>query len=367
MQFEDSAVSVGLERQVKHIQFRIQQEISLADNEIHLYSQKLNGYKNLILQREETLNQLNNKILSAREMYNGNQNKIKINRSLEFAKIKSAHQAKMKEIRDEQVKEIRDVQTQFENLLKSFNHQNEEKIERKYKEVCTQVNQYKHTLNSYQTKLSEFSTKKDPLDAETTNHCTVLNNSLIIELRNIINERNNERIENLKLSKAKLNECITQLESMEKEHDSLLDEKRRKLSSMDRKHDNEVRKMTQIQEHKIRLLKAHLVEAERRSSLLSKAAHKLEQSNETQLHATMQEIDYLTATTIPQQHDTENVESEKRKVQNLTRLRESLRTKLEEKEAKLEEARSANNLFKKDISRIRHEIRFSTRRTQKGL
>ena len=54
--------------------------------------------------------------------------------------------------------------------------------------------------------------------------------------------------------------------------------------------EKEINKLAQQQSHKILMLNGHLLEAEKRTQILRRAAHKLELSSEHQLHETMKAI-----------------------------------------------------------------------------
>ena len=359
----NASTSYALDREVKKIQFRIQQEISLTDDEIQRMSEQLTEYKSEIVRKEKQFDQLQRTISEMNEKRLGIKNRNNVSNSIQIALMKHNHQIVLQNLREQQELEINQLQDNFESRLEQFEHASNARIEDAFIRVDKEIEDLRSKINLYSATLSRNnSRKKDPLKQETDNHCNTINNNLIIELRNIVQYKNQERAEILRDSKEKLTQCMAQIEDMEKEHEREVEDRRKSIEFIDKSYKREVNKMAQAQQHKLSMLKGHLLEAEKRTQILRIAAHKLELSNEQQLHETMKEIDMFR---MPNNSEgIESLNAEKSKTDDLSYQRSTLQAKLREKELALDAVRAENSQLKKQIADCTHRIRFSVRRTQ---
>ena len=358
------SLSLSLDRQVKKIQFRIQQEISITDDEIQRMSEQLTEYKSEIVRKEKTLNKIERDLEDAKASKEGVAKRIAVNKKLQITQIKNDFHLFIQDLRKQQEEEISALQDQFEEKLISFENMSNDQIEQKYEQIDKEIENLRSEIARNTTVVSRRTNVKDKIKAETTAHCQVLNNNLVIQLRSIIQSRNQERAENLRMSKEKLMECVETIEDLDKEHESAVSDRRNVLSRLDKVYEKELRKLAQAQDHKLLMLKGHLLEAEKRTQILRRAAHKLEQSNELQLHETMKEIDmmhvqdYSSATY-------KQLSEEQAKSDVLIQKREELKGALKEREEALEHVRAENSQIKKSIAQLKHEIRFASNRAER--
>ena len=364
MSGETSTVSFALDREVKKIQFRIQQEISLTDDEIQRMSEQLTEYKSEIVRKEKTLDKLQRDINEKMAAKDGRTKRNTVNQKMQFAQIQSDYHLYLQNLKKQQEEEISKLQDDFEEKLILFQNSTNDSIERKYQQVDKEMEELRSQISIHSTIVSKRTRVKDPIQAETRAHCETLNNNLILELRQIIQNKNQERAENLRQSKEKLMQCVETIEDIDKEHDREVQDRRKALEHLDRMYDKELRKLAQAQEHKLLMLKGHLLEAEKRTQILRRAAHKLEQSNEQQLHETMKEIDMMHIQDTSKS-DYQQMLKEQEKGNMLNQKKAELAQKLREREQVLEKTRAENSQVKKDIAQVRHIIKFTTHRAER--
>jgi len=355
---QQKAGRIGFDRQVKSLQFKIQQEIVLLDDEIERLSGRLSMRKSEIIQEQQILDSINREIESEKRISEGKKKRIRISKSLEKAQIVSSHQQVIQNIKKDQTIEIEELQNRFEKELEFISQNSNSKTKEKLRNISKEIDTLRDTTMTNSIALSKFHKKKDPIGVETTSYCLGINNGLIMHLRSMVEQLNDDRVDGLKKSYEQIEECVNYLEELDKEHNQLVKEKNVLIKNIDNKYENDVKRLTQHHDHSIRMLRGHLLEAEKRSQTLKKAAQKLEESNEKQLRETIKEIDMMKYTGI-----FGNVNNDKGDDRiNLKTLQEQLNKSIKELEMRdfgLSKLREENNLLKKRIMQIKHEIRFN--------
>ena len=119
----------SLDREVKKIQFRIQQEISLTDDEIQRMSEQLTEYKSEIVRKEKQFDQLQRKISEINEKNIGLQKRNAVSNSMQITLLKHNHQITLQNLREQQEQEINQLQDDFESKLILFENSSNARIE----------------------------------------------------------------------------------------------------------------------------------------------------------------------------------------------------------------------------------------------
>lgn len=350
----------ALDRQVKKIQFRIQQQISLADDDIQRLSEQLNEYKAEIVRREKELSKIERSIDEINEIKSGEVKRKRANHGIQISEMNYNHHNFLQSLRQKQADEIDQLQEVFNTKLQQFNNQSNFQMQKNLEEIDKQIENLRTQISINATTLSKKNKRFNPVDREAEDHALCLNNNLIIELRSAVQRKNEERAENLRSSKEKLMEIVSQLEDMEKEHARAVTDRRKALEHMDKVYNKEMIKLDQQHQHKLLMLNGHLSEAVKRAQILRRAAHKLEQSNEHQLHETMREIDSMNL--VRPSTDVQNLEMERTRFEQMSSKRNDMQSILADREAQLERARAENNALKKELASVKHQLRFSTKK-----
>lgn len=357
----------ALERQVKNIQFRIQQEISIADDEIERFSEVLNQYKSEIVRKEKELEKLQYKIDAISQIKDGERRRSQVDHQLRLSQMTLNHHLFIQQLRKEQEKEINRVQDEFGFKLETISNSIDGKLERSFQAVEKEIEMLRNTVDINATNLSKkYRGKKDTVQIETQEHCNTINNSIILQLRSYAQRCNTERANNLMMSRQKLQECVAQIEDMEKEHITALNDRKMSLQHIDKQYEKELQTLAQQHNHKILMLSGHLSETEKRMQILRKAAHSLEQSNEQQLHETMKEIDMM-PTQNSNEEDYQMLEEEQKRKEELEAKRSILKLELQKQEKNLEEVRNENSKIRKDLAAISHQVHMGARKAQFGI
>ncbi|EAX95629.1 hypothetical protein TVAG_047270 [Trichomonas vaginalis G3] len=360
------AAPFALERQVKNIQFRIQQKISIADDEIERFSEVLTQYKSEIVRKEKELERIQGKIDSLTQIKDGEKRRMQVDHQMRLSQMTLNHQLFIQKLREEQENEINRIQDEFGTKLENISNLIDGRLERSYKSVEKEIEMLRNTIDVNAATLSRTNRKKDNLDIETKDHCNTINNGVILQLRSYAQKCNNERANNLLMSRAKLQECVAQIEDMEKEHITALNDRKNALEHIDKQYEKELASLAQQHNHKILMLSGHLTETQKRMQILRKAAHNLEQSNEQQLHETMKEIDMMPSP-VQNDQDYEILGEEQKNGEELEKKRSILKMELRKKEELLDEVRNENSKIRKDIAAVSHQVRMGARKAQFGI
>jgi hypothetical protein len=180
----------------------------------------------------------------------------------------------------------------------------------------------------------------------------------ISNLQALIRQRNSERFQNLQDSKTKLAACVETLDTMVKSHGLAVAERRRTLKEIEQKYQADLVKLEERHRPKLARLAQRLEDTQARTNTLLRAAHHLEHTNQKQLKATLKDLDAIRRKALMRaegematQEDGKRLEAQRVELVRLQRV-------MVGKEERLVEARQGNQALKKELWRVRHDLKF---------
>jgi chromosome segregation ATPase len=360
MEEKDPTPEKFLDRQAQAIQFRVQQHLSLRDEEVERLSNVLNGVKTKILEARQQIREIDREIIEAREYQGGDARRKAVGLGTSLAKVRARHHKEMQELQNMQTGEIEIEQAQFEAEMERLTDTTHAKLAEQMEALDVEIGKHRKQVEAYQASATKIEQHEEAVVVDMEEHVETVNSAVIEELQEIVQQRNAERYQNLQQSKEKLSQCIETLDQMMRVHALAVNDRRTAIKEIEQKYESELVNLEERHRATKERLTANLRDVQQRTSTLLKAAHHLERSNQKQLSETMKELELMKNRTMartdqplvkPQDHA--KVEAQKKNLEKLTRRRIG-------KEENLNQVRGTNQDLKREIWRIRHDLRFAS-------
>jgi chromosome segregation ATPase len=347
-----------LDRQIEAFQFRIQQSLTLHDDELDRLSGHLNTVKSKILESKERIQELSREIEDAREMKSGDSTRQNATVSAAVAKCRSLHHQRLHEIQTAQTAEIEAEQRVFESGMDDITTYSQQKQSDAVGEIEREIAKVRAQIESYRDSTAKLVNQDETISADMVQNLQIIDQGAIEELQNVIQQRNQERYNNLQQSKEKLSQCVAALEDMSRSHGLAVADRRRALKEIQQKYEANLTKIEEAHGPRLLRLEQQLNDVQKRHRVLSRAAHHLEQSNQRELRSTMTSLDSMkrkclmtTEAQLLTQNDLATVEARKKQV---TKWQRALLTQ----DDRLRTLHHENETLKRDLWRLQHELRF---------
>ena len=347
-----------LDRQIRSFQFKIQQQLTLHDEEIQRLADRLNITKSRIIESREKINELDKEIEGALHSKEAAAKMQQASFNTQFARQKASFNTSIQNLQNQQLAEITQLHNEFEEKLKSIpstgrgaSHENLIRTLREIENVKTKI----QTFRSQTTKIKQ---ETDMIQNEENNDIGI-DFSPIQNLQETIQRRQQERIDNLNQARDKLRQCVSALEKMVEDHDSDVSKIRSKLDGIDEEYQKKIDRLNQKHALKVELLQTHLNEAEKRARALMRAARHLGLTNHKQLRETVFDLDKMKQKTLEQADDIAIRSEDKEQYNDMKKEVFELKRRMNEKENQLEFLKKENQQLKREYGKLRHELRFS--------
>lgn len=352
-----------LDRQMQYCHFRIQQAINLHDDELERLERRLNLCKSKILETGEQIQQLDRQIIEAREKRDGELKRRKAGYNVMISRMKATHHQVVQELQELQTQEIDKLQHDFEMTLGELSSSSSQIIQGDLKKINKEIMNLQATIDEIKQRIEE-SQQQSQVEEVSDEQCTSINFGIIEELQHIAQVRNEERFSNLQQSKSKLAQCVNAIDELTRNHDIEVENLQKLIKKADKRYESTIHRIEDEEHYKMANLKGHLLEAEKRAKTLQNAASKLESDNQKQLQQTMSELDSMKRNSIVEVFDDEPDEKQIKAYESAKSMLAQLSKEMTEKDDQLVEKRKRNEALKREIGRIKHEIRFRNQQTK---
>jgi phage host-nuclease inhibitor protein Gam len=347
-----------LDRQIESFQFRIQQTLSLHDDELDRLSSHLNTVKSEILDAKERIQELTREIEDARELKSGDGKRRNATLSAAVAKSRALHHQRLQEIQTAQTADIDAEQRVFESGMDDIKAYSRGKRSDATAEIEREIAKIQARIESYREATAKLVDLDETISGDLVQDLQIIDQGVIEELQSVVRQRNQERFNNLQQSKDKLAECVTVLDEMSRSHSLEVADRRRNLRDIQQKYEANLAKIEEHHGPRMTRLQQQLSDVQKRHQVLLRAAHHLEQSNQRGLKETITRLDSMkrqclmtTDAPLLQKGDLAALEARKKEVAHWTSL-------LLNQNDRLQAARRDNETLKRDLWRLQHELRF---------
>lgn len=347
----------ALDRQIQEFQFRIQQRLTLYDQEISRLAETLTTLKTKIVESQRTSIKIDEKIQQTIESKESNRKKRQIMRQSLMAQLEAKNNQAKQQLQDQQSKEVEELQKEFELKLEQISSQAGQKSDQESAQLEDEIENAKEILEDLENALEEAKAQREDNSSVTAEQVAEVDQHVIEELRATIKIRNDERMKNLKSSKAKLGECLKIIEDMERRFELTINQKRQQQTQMDQQYEDYKMNMQIEREEQRKEEQERLRQAQRRARKLNNLVSKLEREHQNSLRESVAQWESVRAgkSFIPMSFSNQDIST------RLLELREAhnkLRVALKKKEKILMIARSDNDTLKSDIGKIKHKLKY---------
>ena len=368
---ESTSTKAFLNRQVQSFQFKIQQKLILYDEEIERLSNRLNMTKSQVHTEKERIDQLDREISNAHEYKDGELRRKTATFNALLAQAKANYHSQLQAIQSQHMEEITELQNDFEAQLQRFPKTNDANTISSMKQIEDQIEQYREKIESYKTQTikmqkenekyeSSFANPDESIDGENL----AIDFSPIEKLQNLIRQRQAERYDNLTQSKQKLSQCIELLETMTNDHLRNISEKQQQIREIEEDYNLNLQRIEEKHRTSMELLKVQLSETEKRTRILLRAAKHLGSTNHKQMMEAIHELDVkkqksfeITDKDVLEGDERMQRETLKKEINKLKRV-------LKRREDELQQLQLDNQEIKREIWRLKHELKFKNSPTK---
>jgi chromosome segregation ATPase len=344
-----------VDRRVEYCHFRIQQAITLCDEELDRLTNRLNEFKVEILKTKTQLDETDRQIAEVNEVKKGDSRRRRAGLQASISKVRAAYHTRIHQLQQSQAAEIEALQQNFEQALEHLTTSNEENLKAQEIEMDSRISKLQEQVKLYESEISKIQSENASAAEATTE---TFDSTIVDELEIMLRARTEERLVNLTQSRGKLAQCMETLDNMVHSHTIKVDELRKEIEGRDERHESDVQRMNVREEVKINRLKQELVLVEERQKKLANAARHVEKENQNQIALTIREIEQMKHGAVKLEISHEDDGAKLKKLEQEVR---KLRRELNTEEENLRGHREENEMLKREIGRVKHEIGFRGR------
>lgn len=360
-------MTVSLDRQISKFQAKVQQELTLKDDEIE-------RLKHDIVQTNAEIAQIEDQINIEKDKYNHQEAKVvgkerKQKASIETIKtrLNTSHSERIYQITQQQSEVINEIHQEFETKLAQIEQYSDALTQQRTKGITDEIKKTKEMIDKVKQKISDQEKRghSDTEDEIMENQEIEINR--VKALENALKDKNKERYESLMSAKQQLSQCVTTLEESEKEHRINLDNLLQKLRQLDEKYKDRLKRMKDAHEREIEPLKRRKSEVEKRISAAMRQMDSMDAQHRRQIESVVTQgeqlkLEYQNAITkgAQLQQEDDKIRTQTQKLQQLTQT-------LEQRDKQLAEVRQQNESMKREVMRLKHEAKVAKRRAHLNI
>ncbi|EAY15076.1 hypothetical protein TVAG_019770 [Trichomonas vaginalis G3] len=364
------------QRRLEQFQARLQQSLSLADDEIDRLTQYLNSVHAECLDIEDKLHRYENQFVQHQKERSGKKIKeesfknaglarLESNFNAEITRLTKEHSEKMNQMRDEYIK---------------MQNENDEKSQ---KEGSKEINKLDYIISKLQTLIERENKKMEGIkdnneeeedtedendDANTKlmNETLNLQNKKIKSLKASIKQRESERLELLELGKVHFQQAMQTLETNEANHLAKMSNLRETLENLDKTYQQRFETMRAENKKAIISSKKRYLKAQKKLKQIQTKIVETEQIDQQKIAMLSEKRSALKFNLMQIRNKNTPLPSHT-ELHNIEKQISSLKQILAEHDAILKKHREENHYLKQEISKQRHLARIISRRSALGI
>jgi hypothetical protein len=356
-----------LDRQMEQFQHRVQQKINLADDEIQRLSNHFALIRADILDTQDQLNRTKVQASQFKQVLTGREKSQQARTDAVIARIRTDHHAMMQELQEKQNQEILTIQHTFDEALTSLEETSLQKMAQK----TSPIDQVMAATQSEYSRIRDTSGKAGTgLEIDETRDIEAVQQlgfSRADRLEAMIQSRNQERLESLLQGKARLSDCVSTLEEMERNHSSRMAAFKTRLDTLDAAHAQKLKRENDRHHRTTDGLNRRQLEFETRAKSIEKTLRRIEKHHKVQVDTAVHEAEILQTDVVAAEAKSQAIADQNAKLQSWKGKIAQLKKQLETRVRELGQTRSDNETMKREIARLQHEAGLTKRRSTRTL
>jgi chromosome segregation ATPase len=357
----------SLDRRLEQFQAKVQQRVTLADDEIARCQEYLDQLRVKINDVEDQNRRVQLQLQQRSDEKGGSKKRRIAANQAEAASLKRDHQVQLTELLTRFQSEDDSLRSDFDSQLAEMERYVQGRAEEKVGPVQEKMAKMAVVIKQLREKVEKANQDTDPsaqIDIQATLRAE---DDRISSLEAQARERNADRLNSLVQARAKLAQCVQTLEEMEEKHRSDIADLKQKLNVQDRKYRDKLKVVTENHARQKESLQLKVEEMETRAGQAQKALKRAERhfTREMGLIGAENEqlqTEFTEVTTKQASRRLEEAELEQAEVKM-----EQLRAEVQRREDLLLKLRAQTQMARRELARVRHEAALAKRRAALDL
>ena len=290
----------------------------------------------------------------------GKETRNAITKEALVSQIKSSHYLALSRMGEEQTKQIQIIHNDVENYFGQVEEWMNEKLQQRLKPINAKIEHVKARIEKIRKQATTKQNEKhDVSDMQSLTMSTKTDEDIIHRLEETYKEKSNQKLESLQSCQQQLSDCLNVLEEMKRTFQLKVDDYQRQLQAIDNKQKEKLAKETDKQKKELSQLEAKLRETTKRAEDIQKATNASTAAMRMKLNTIINDSQSLrTVAVTPSKFNASAAPVDTVNELNYENDRlAALIRKREEDENRLTDARTKNEMLKREIARVKHEIR----------
>ena len=342
-----------LERNADYLRFRIQQEIDLKDDEIDRVHARLVDFKSEIEEARHYLKQLDQDIERARYGKKCSENSKTVQFSYLSTQLRRDFHEQVRELRHAQAAEIDALQRHFQASLKKCERK---KADLKLETVAAEMDEVRKAIEVMREEIDHMQKLEAQGIRDATDKFSLnVKSNVVRDLRRTLFDKNEERRKELEEIRNQMSDCVHAIEEMDREHATRTESTKHKIELLDTQYEMTVRRIRDEHEHRMRILNAQLQKAKMKSRGAKRAMDRAEKTNADAIGQSYRNMDLMRERFV----DFEGIAIEEAgEIEKAANEYKTRKAQCDRKLEVLQGLRSDNDSMKRELGRLKFEIRF---------
>lgn len=352
----------SLRCQIQKLQYELQKKMNLADDHIQGNTNYLNELQAMIVETSEKIKKVDYQIEQRKQIAIGKDKRQKANHNMQIAILKAKYEASIRELEQTNQNEIDALNQDFQSTLQQIQKIAPKKVQDKIQPLEIEIRKVQDLISK---KNDETHRVEQLIEPESENDLEERHEMEFERIRKIeqrLQDKDQERLNSLLQCRQQLYECVHTLEEMEQTHNVTMDNFKDQLAEMDEKYVQDIKTETDNHKKEAAQIKQKIREVQQLLKSLTKSYHRTERNHKDQFSYLSTQTQGLEQQlmTIRKQEAMQRAGDDE--IGQASSKFHSLRKELIERERILGQMRSDNELMKREIARINHEMKISKRR-----
>lgn len=360
----------SFEQRTNDFQYKIQQKLNLANDEIDRLKLHYAFIQGEITEISDKLNKMNVLMPQTKLIHDGIKKRSNISTNTLILKIKKEYDLKIQQIQKKHSEEIDKLNHDFSKTLNEIEHHAElltkEEVTPIFEEMDKTQQSYNDIIYSSINYSNNYSSRSSfyDLDLNLLSNDEILEhhqkeNQRIAKLQRMIKRKNDERLQCILNGKSKLQQCVDTLDQMEEEHTNRMNYFAMKISNLDNLFEKRINNQNEKHKNTLDKLNEKQKKYEGHISMIRGTIQKVQEHHKKQINDTLKEGSVYQSQ-IANQNSSTTEEIKLKHNEQSTKL-DQLHSKLQALENDLVAARTENDSLKREFNRLKHEEKMQSR------
>jgi hypothetical protein len=342
-------------RQLDYLRYRVQQRITLNDDELDRLAHQLQTFKSEISQANDHLRHLESQLAIRRALQGQRTNSPY---GIITSRIRMEQARRVQDLQQEQAAEIEALQREFQESVASLPSMAQAEANKRSTPITAEIQKTSIEIEKLsQAKFTATQTEADYFD-DSAVESERMQATIISGLQNRILTLNAERTADLTQTKMELSRYAEVLEEMEQHFTNQCTRLCHGLEISEQRYLAELSRTKESHQHKLRILRAKRKEVNMKASAGVHSLHQIKHRRENTMTESMREMQLIKLNAAQEPQIAPVGEEEAAEVRQLSTEFAKLSAQRDARVVHLRELRRVNETTKREIGRLQFEFRF---------